>query len=170
MAAWHHAAARFVRQQTGLNTLTVTVNIGSTRVATLCYLVALPPSTVAAFALTALEFEAVKGTSGLWLGLLLNIVPALVAGLLVFAIAARWLSQRGWFLPGWSAHGRRASPLYALMLLVLVIVARGWRSPDFWMVAQIPLWTGLAAFGGLVCDAFLSRHRSTPVHMLPNER
>jgi len=32
MAAWHHAAARFVRQQTGLNTLTVTVNIGSTRV------------------------------------------------------------------------------------------------------------------------------------------
>jgi hypothetical protein len=135
----------------------VTVGMGSNIRAALCYFAALPLAIVAAFALTALAFKAAKGTPALWIGLLINVVPAVLAGFLVFAIAARWLNQRGWFVTGWTAHLMRASSLYVLALLALVVIAIGWSSPDFWMVAQIPLWTGLAALGGLVLDALLSR-------------
>jgi hypothetical protein len=75
-------------------------------------------------------------------------------------MAARWLSQRGGLLTGWTAHVIRASSLYVLTLLALVVIVVGWSSPDFWMVAQIPWWTGLAALAGIVLDAFLSMRLS----------
>jgi hypothetical protein len=127
--------------------------------AALCYVAALPLAIIAAFALASLVFEAAKSTPpAMWFDLL--IIPALAAGLLVYGIAARWLSQRGWLLPGWAAHAIRASPLYLLTLLAFAAIVVGWSSPDFWMVAQFPLWTGLAAFSGLVLDAFLSMRLS----------
>ena len=129
--------------------------------AALCYVAALPLAIIAAFALTSLVLEAAKSTPpAMWFDLLINIIPALAAGLLVYGIAARWLSQRGWLLPGRAAHAIRASPLYLLTLLAFAAIVVGWSSPDFWMVAQFPLWTGLAAFSGLVLDAFLSMRLS----------
>lgn len=140
----------------------MTVEMKSTNRAALCYLAALPFAIVAAFALTGLAFEAAKGTPPtFWSDLLINIAPALAAGLLVYGMAARWLSQRGGLLTGWTAHVIRASSLYLLTLLALIVIVVGWGLPDFWMVAQIPLWTALAALAGIVLDAVMSM-RSSP--------
>jgi hypothetical protein len=129
-----------------------------------CYSAAIPAAIVIAVALSGLSIETVnRMPRSVWgsgtLGLLINIVPALLSGCLVYAVCATWLARRGWFVATVAAHLFRTSLLYAVFVATAVLIAAYRRNTDFWLVGQIPLWSGLAALAGISTDAFLAGRR-----------
>ena len=130
----------------------------------LAYCVMLPAGIVAAFVLSEATIEAVNGLprsvrSPNVVGLVINIVPALLAGALVYALTGLWLRRRGWLEAGLVSHVRRTAPLYLFTALCGVVIMRARSSPDFGLWAQIPIWSGLSALGGVGADLMI--HRST---------
>ena len=87
-----------------------------------------------------------------WLGLALNIVPSVVAGVLVYTVTAfatqQWI--QGALASRWFA--RWMLPLLAASWL-LILILMNWSSPDFWLIGQLLIWPFTALVAGMVAEA-----------------
>jgi hypothetical protein len=83
----------------------------------------------------------------------MNIIPAFVAGWLFFTPFARRITQvNRQRAPSWR-HFRRCSGLYLSALLLGISIVAWGRSPGFWLVGQLFLWSFFAVLGGIGADA-----------------
>lgn len=98
-------------------------------------------------------FNSLPGTkfSPPWTGVVINTVPAFVTGFAVFFLLVRWLFTPRLRRPILT-HFVRASPLYVVAGLLLAIILKSWRSPDFGLVAQLFVWPLVALVGGALGD------------------
>ena len=133
------------------------IELSGTNRAALCYLAVLPLAVLVAFFASGVVGAAVTMLPrSVWssdaVGLIINVVPPLCVGLGVFGLLASWLRRRGWFQPTSKAHFARSVSLYLLSAWCASIVLLYSRTNDFGLWAQIPVWTGLAAIGGLGAD------------------
>ncbi len=92
-----------------------------------------------------------------WLVVLLNIIPALVTGFLVYAAVARGFKDQQVMSGGLRDHLLRCSALYCIVLLIGGWMAYFFRSPGFGIFLQIILWPWLAIVGGVVADGWVGR-------------
>lgn len=128
----------------------------------LAYTVMLPAAIFAAFVLSEVTLGAVNAMprsvkSSNVVVLVANVVPALLAGALVYALTGLWLRRRGWLEAGLISHASRTAPLYLFAAFCGVVVTRSWSSPDFGLWAQLPIWAGLSALGGVASDLMIHR-------------
>lgn len=128
----------------------------------LAYCVMLPAGIFAAFVLSGATIEAVNALprsvrSSNVVGLVINIVPALLAGVLVYALTGLWLLRRGWLEAGLGSHVTRTAPLSLFTAFCSFVVVRAWGLPDFGLWAQIPIWSALSALGGIGTDLVIQR-------------
>jgi hypothetical protein len=86
----------------------------------------------------------------------LNAVPAILAGGLIYGIAAR---DRG--AEARSRHIIRSAPLYCTALALGSLIALGWRDPGFRLVAQLFIWPLAAVIGGIIADAAVQPRRAS---------
>lgn len=93
----------------------------------------------------------------------LNLVPAAIAGAVPYAVLAYWRRPS----PGEpSRHVVRAAPLYAIVILVGALVAFEWRDRYFGLVAQLFVWPGAAAIGGIIADAIVHSRTRRSANLL----
>jgi hypothetical protein len=95
--------------------------------------------------------------SGVWVGIALNVVPAIVVGVTLFYLVARsWARERT--VP--SRHIVRAAPLYAaaaLFCVILIVGLSSSRETGFGLIAQLFVSPALVALGGLAADVLAWR-------------
>lgn len=96
--------------------------------------------------------------SGAWIGIVLNVLPASVVGVVVFYVMAAV-----WTRPGVapSRHVVRAAPLYgaaALFCSILVIGFSNASQSGFGLIAQLYVSPALVALGGMAGDLLGQRH------------
>jgi hypothetical protein len=124
----------------------------------LYYFLALPLVVVGAFlaadfGITVINALPSTMTNASWIGLTINTLPPLLCGMAAYAGLAAWLLRKRALTRTAGAHFLRAGMLYTLAVACGVILYRNWHAPDFGLWGQIPLWTGLAAAGGVFADA-----------------
>ena len=112
----------------------------------IAYTIILPGAILAALALSAIAIESLNAMRRLeWnsdvVTIAVNVVPALLAGVLVYGLTALWLRRNGWLEGGFLSHLRRSTPLYLAAVFCGAIVVRAWNSPDFWF------WLGIVRTG-----------------------
>jgi hypothetical protein len=122
----------------------------------------LPAAVFAAFVLSGVTIEAVNAMSrsvksSNAVVLVANVVPALLAGVLVYALTGLWLRRRGWLEAGLVSHVSRTAPLYLFAAFCGIVVVRSWSAPDFGLWVQLPIWSGLSALGGAGSDLMIHR-------------
>ncbi len=91
------------------------------------------------------------------MAVLLNVVPALVTGFLVYLGVARALAHRHVMTGRASDHFVRASPLYVIVLVIGSWMGNHLTSPGFGIFVQFILWPWLAVIGGIVADGLVGR-------------
>ena len=87
-----------------------------------------------------------------WMGVVLNLIVPVLAGLLSGAVAIWVLSTRGQFRPTLRDHFFRAAPWYLLICLLVWVVVRNAGIRDFGLWSQIITWPLNSAIGALVID------------------
>jgi hypothetical protein len=88
--------------------------------------------------------------SSAWMVWAVNIVPAFLAGFLIFFMVTgvSVVRRHGDIAP----HKVRAAPLYVSCGLLITYIVAAWRSPDWGFVAQLFEWPCAAFAGGIVGD------------------
>jgi hypothetical protein len=86
-------------------------------------------------------------------GWLLNVLPSLAVGFVVYFCLAHVLVSAG--LEGRSrrSHVRRSAALYVVAIGLGALLLHDGRSPDFWTFGQLVLWTWVTAAAGILADA-----------------
>ena len=87
-----------------------------------------------------------------WMGVTLNFIVPVLAGLLSGAVAIWILSIRGELRPTLRDHFFRAAPWYLLICLLVLVVARNAGIRDFGLWSQIITWPLCSTIGALVVD------------------
>ena len=133
--------------------------------------VAYVPAVLLAFVVAEQVIRAVNALprhvrDGPWLGWLwwgVNVIPPLVVGALAFGGLASMLRRYLAWGDGVRGHLVRTLPLYGATTLNASWFVAGWATPDFGLWAQLPLWAGLVAVGGIVVDAAVESCRGNRV-------
>jgi hypothetical protein len=91
-----------------------------------------------------------------WIGVVLNVMVPLLAGVISGAVAIYVLSRRDQFKPTLREHLFRAAPWYLLSCLLVLIVVRNEGIKDFGLWSQIITWPLYSTIGALFADIVLS--------------
>ena len=114
----------------------------------------LVPAMVLSIVFSLLAIEAANRVippfASFWFALALNALPAILAGVVVYGIAAR---LRRTETP--SRHVIRSAPLYCATLALVILIALEWHRPGFGLVAQLFVWPLGAPLGGIAADALI---------------
>ena len=91
-----------------------------------------------------------------WMGVVLNAIVPLIAGVLSGAVAIYVLSTRDQLKPTVRGHLFRAAPWYALSGLLVLIFVRNQGVRDFGLWSQIVIWPLYSTIGALITDIVFS--------------
>lgn len=91
-----------------------------------------------------------------WMGVVLNVIVPVLAGLLSGAVALRILSARGQLRTTLRDHFFRTAPWYLLICLLVWVIVRNAGIRDFGLWSQIITWPLYSTIGALVVDIFWS--------------
>jgi len=91
-----------------------------------------------------------------WMGVVLNVIAPVLAGLLSGAVAIRVLSSRNQLKPTIRDHFFRAAPWYLLTCLLVWVIVRNMGIKDFGLWSQIITWPLFSTIAALVVDIVLS--------------
>ena len=86
-------------------------------------------------------------------GWILNVVPPLVVGVMVYYVLARVVGARRPSTHPVRAHVLRSVSLYVVALGLGVLMVHDAGKPEFWQFGQLVLWVWLTAVGGILTDA-----------------
>ena len=135
------------------------------------------PIALAAALLCGVVIEAsntLLSSSPAWIGWPLNLAPSSLVGFGGYALIAR--RHRAIATRSVRGHLVRASVLYMLAIGLGILLMRGQRYADFWMVAQLMLWPWIVALAGIVADVVIHAgpawrdHSATPVGVRGDSR
>ena len=120
------------------------------------YAAAWIPATVLAVAAESLAIAAFNATpvarsSSSAVTWALNLIPALLASLVVLLPVAYHLHRDGG-VGSVAGHLVRGSILYILVFLLTLLLVASARNPDFGLFMQLLLWPAVAAFAGILAD------------------
>ena len=93
-------------------------------------------------------------------GWLLNVLPSLSVGLVVYLALAHALVSASPGRHSRRAHLRRSVALYVAVLGLGALLLHDGGSPDFWRFGQLVLWPWVTAVAGIVADVLTTIRRS----------
>jgi hypothetical protein len=112
-------------------------------------------SVLALAAADSLRFAVTRAPA---IAVVLSVGPALAGGFVTYHLVA----ERALRVPTASLprHLWRAWPLYVGVIFFGRVFVRGWRSPGFWLFAEVLVWPTLALIGGIIADALAGMRHS----------